>query len=72
MSKAVLISIRPQWCEKIASGEKAIEVRKLSRIWKRRLSATSTAQRKGLGMMRSGFWTLQQEKNTRLWRCLLT
>ena len=28
MSKAVLISIRPQWCEKIASGEKAIEVRK--------------------------------------------
>lgn len=26
--KAVLISIRPQWCEKIASGEKAIEVRK--------------------------------------------
>lgn len=28
MSKAVLISIRPQWCEKIASGEKTIEVRK--------------------------------------------
>ena len=28
MSKAVLISIRPQWCQKIASGEKAIEVRK--------------------------------------------
>lgn len=28
MSKAVLISIRPKWCEKIASGEKAIEVRK--------------------------------------------
>lgn len=26
--KAVLISIRPQWCEKIASGEKTIEVRK--------------------------------------------
>lgn len=26
--KAVLISIRPEWCEKIASGEKTIEVRK--------------------------------------------
>ena len=28
MSKAVLISINPKWCEKIASGEKTIEVRK--------------------------------------------
>lgn len=28
MSKAVMISIRPKWCQKIASGEKAIEVRK--------------------------------------------
>lgn len=28
MSKAVMLSIRPKWCEKIASGEKAIEVRK--------------------------------------------
>jgi predicted transcriptional regulator len=28
MSKAVLISIRPKWCEKIISGEKTIEVRK--------------------------------------------
>lgn len=28
MSKAVLISIRPKWCQKIASGEKTIEVRK--------------------------------------------
>ena len=28
MSKAVLISIRPEWCEKIVSGEKTIEVRK--------------------------------------------
>lgn len=27
--KAVLISIRPKWCEKIASGEKTIEVRKM-------------------------------------------
>ena len=26
--KAVLISLRPKWCEKIASGEKKIEVRK--------------------------------------------
>lgn len=28
MSKAVLISIRPRWCQKIANGEKTIEVRK--------------------------------------------
>lgn len=28
MSKAVLISIRPKWCEKIANGEKTIEIRK--------------------------------------------
>lgn len=28
MSEAVLISIQPQWCEKIARGEKTIEVRK--------------------------------------------
>lgn len=28
MSKAVLISIRPKWCEKIIDGEKTIEVRK--------------------------------------------
>lgn len=28
MSKAVLISIRPEWCEKIVNGEKTIEVRK--------------------------------------------
>lgn len=28
MRKAVMISIRPQWCEKICSGEKTIEVRK--------------------------------------------
>lgn len=28
MSEAVMISIRPKWCEKIASGEKTIEVRK--------------------------------------------
>lgn len=28
MNKAVLISVRPEWCEKIASGRKTIEVRK--------------------------------------------
>ena len=28
MSKAVLISIKPEWCELIASGKKTIEVRK--------------------------------------------
>lgn len=28
MSKAVLISIRPKWCELIASGKKTVEIRK--------------------------------------------
>ncbi len=28
MSRAVMLSIRPKWCEKIASGEKTVEVRK--------------------------------------------
>lgn len=28
MSKAVMLSIRPKWCRKIASGEKTVEVRK--------------------------------------------
>ena len=28
VTPAVLISIRPKWCEKIISGEKTIEVRK--------------------------------------------
>lgn len=26
--KAVMISIRPEWCKKIMSGEKTVEVRK--------------------------------------------
>lgn len=28
MSKAVMISIQPKWCEKIASGKKTVELRK--------------------------------------------
>ena len=28
MPKAVLLSIQPKWCEKIASGEKTVEIRK--------------------------------------------
>ena len=28
MSKSVMMSIRPKWCEKIISGEKTVEVRK--------------------------------------------
>ena len=28
MANAILISIRPKWCEKIARGEKTVEVRK--------------------------------------------
>ena len=27
-NKAVLISIRPEWCEKILNGEKTVEIRK--------------------------------------------
>lgn len=26
--KSILISIRPEWCEKIVSGEKTVEIRK--------------------------------------------
>lgn len=33
MSKAVMLSIRPKWCEKIANGEKTIEVRKTRPKW---------------------------------------
>lgn len=28
MSKAVLLAVRPEWCEKILSGEKTVEARK--------------------------------------------
>lgn len=28
MDKAIMLSVRPRWCEKIASGEKTIELRK--------------------------------------------
>lgn len=28
--KAVMLSIRPEWCEKIASGKKTVEIRKTS------------------------------------------
>ena len=28
MSKAIMLSIRPKWCEKIVNGNKTIEVRK--------------------------------------------
>lgn len=53
MSRAVLISIRPQWCEKIASGEKTIEVRKTRPRWRRRSRSTSTAQRRKNGSLPS-------------------
>ena len=36
MSKAVLISIRPEWCEKIINGQKTIEVRKVRQVRGRR------------------------------------
>ena len=33
MEKAVMLSIRPKWCEKIANGNKTIEVRKTRPKW---------------------------------------
>lgn len=46
MSKAVMISIRPKWCEKIARGEKTIEVRKTRpKKLKIRSSAISIARK---------------------------
>lgn len=60
MSKAVLISIRLKWCEKIASGEKTIEVRKTKpkldtpfKCYIYCLLALSTGMRRGeiLGLM---------------------
>ena len=48
--KAVLISIQPKWCEKIASGEKTIEVRKtvpsLERPFKCYIYCTKTVRDK--------------------------
>ena len=34
MNKAVMISIKPQWCGKIASGEKTLEIRKTQPMMK--------------------------------------
>lgn len=33
MSKAVLLSIRPEWCEKILSGEKTVEIARPPQSW---------------------------------------
>lgn len=43
MSRAVLISIKPEWCAKIISGRKTIEVRKKDLTWRRRLNLIFTA-----------------------------
>ena len=47
--KAVLISIRPKWCEKIPAVKRPLKSERPSRNWKHRLSAMSTAQRKWRG-----------------------
>lgn len=43
MSKAVLLSIRPEWCKKILDGEKPSSCAGLAQYMERRLRCTSTA-----------------------------
>lgn len=31
--KDILLSIRPEWCEKILSGEKTVEIRRPPQSW---------------------------------------
>ena len=45
MNKAVLISIRPEWCDLIVRGKKTIEVRKTRPKLERRSRCTSTARK---------------------------
>ncbi len=58
MSKAVLISIQPKWVEKIASGEKTIEVRKsfpkLERPFKVYIYATWNGSKKEILVKQDG------------------
>lgn len=72
MSKSVMLSVRPERCEKICCGEKTIEVRKtrpkLQTPFKCYIYCT--VEMAGYDAL----WVLdaQQEKNTRLWRYVLT
>ena len=54
MSKAILISIKPKWCELIASGKKTVEVRKtkpkLETPFKVYIYATEPRSKKDLGL----------------------
>ena len=53
--KSVMLSIRPKWCEMIASGEKTIEVRKTKPKLETPFKCYIYCTVKRLGMMRSGF-----------------
>ena len=66
--KAVLISIQPKWCEKIANGEKTIEVRKtvpsLERPFKCYIYETKGKYKTGTGIFAYGI-ELKGTKNGR-------
>ncbi len=44
-NKAVLISIRPEWCDLIVQGKKPLRCARPVRNWKRRSRCTSTARK---------------------------
>ena len=58
MSKAVMISIQPKWCELIASGKKTIEVRKtapkIDTPFKCYIYETKAKYKKGIGVFAYG------------------
>ena len=48
MARTILISIRPRWVEKIASGEKRAELRKMLPAWSGRMWVYETAPVKAI------------------------
>lgn len=72
MSKAVLLSLRPEWCEKIANGEKVIEVRKtrpkLTPPFKCYIYCTSCKSFYSIGSLRYGDDELHRIPNDELYR----
>ena len=48
MARTILISIRPRWVEKIASGEKRAELRKMLPVWSGRMWVYETAPVKAI------------------------
>ncbi len=48
MAGTILISIRPRWVEKIASGEKRVELRKMLPAWSERMWVYETAPVKAI------------------------